>query len=323
MAIKKGTYKVDNGAGYDEIMLKTTAEQVFFSDGQTFEDKLSNGTLKGPTGAKGATGAQGAIGPTGPKGSNGAQGPTGPTGAKGAAGTTGATGAQGPAGPNTVTTTTTTSGFTNGHFIYNNNGKVGAKAITASSIGALGVNDKATSAKTADSISWDNITGKPSSFYTHPTSAGNKHIPTGGSSGQILKWSSSGTATWASQPFATQTTGGLMSPADKESLDNMPQIAAVKYYITNNQQGTVVELPSGFTTKNCIVYSIHEYSESMGALLGPVHRPYEDFGFGPAWDGTSISENKMTISYKNGSYGGNLVFLFQKINIITGIVDKT
>ena len=32
--------------------------------------------------------------------------------------------------------------------------------------------------------------------YTHPTSAGNKHIPSGGSSGQILQWSSDGTAKW-------------------------------------------------------------------------------------------------------------------------------
>lgn len=32
--------------------------------------------------------------------------------------------------------------------------------------------------------------------YTHPTSAGNKHIPSGGSSGQILGWSSAGTAQW-------------------------------------------------------------------------------------------------------------------------------
>ena len=33
--------------------------------------------------------------------------------------------------------------------------------------------------------------------YTHPTSAGNKHIPSGGSNGQVLKYGgSSGTATW-------------------------------------------------------------------------------------------------------------------------------
>lgn len=34
-------------------------------------------------------------------------------------------------------------------------------------------------------------------YYTHPTTSGNKHIPSGGSSGQFLKYSSSGTATWA------------------------------------------------------------------------------------------------------------------------------
>ena len=32
--------------------------------------------------------------------------------------------------------------------------------------------------------------------YTHPTTAGNKHIPAGGSSGQILRWSAAGTAAW-------------------------------------------------------------------------------------------------------------------------------
>lgn len=33
--------------------------------------------------------------------------------------------------------------------------------------------------------------------YTHPTSSGNKHIPSGGSAGQFLKWSADGTAVWA------------------------------------------------------------------------------------------------------------------------------
>ena len=41
--------------------------------------------------------------------------------------------------------------------------------------------------------------------YTHPTSAGNKHIPTGGSAGQFLKYSSSGTATWATPSYTTNT----------------------------------------------------------------------------------------------------------------------
>lgn len=32
--------------------------------------------------------------------------------------------------------------------------------------------------------------------YSHPTSSGNKHIPSGGASGQILRWAADGTAQW-------------------------------------------------------------------------------------------------------------------------------
>ena len=41
--------------------------------------------------------------------------------------------------------------------------------------------------------------------YTHPTGAGNKHIPTGGAAGQFLKYSASGTATWATPSYTTNT----------------------------------------------------------------------------------------------------------------------
>ena len=46
--------------------------------------------------------------------------------------------------------------------------------------------------------------------YTHPTTAGNKHIPTGGSDGQFLKYSASGTAVWA----ADNNTNTQLSTAD-------------------------------------------------------------------------------------------------------------
>jgi len=47
--------------------------------------------------------------------------------------------------------------------------------------------------------------------YTHPTSAGNKHVPSGGSSGQVLVYgNSSGTASWGAVP-------GLSNKADKVS----------------------------------------------------------------------------------------------------------
>lgn len=47
--------------------------------------------------------------------------------------------------------------------------------------------------------------------YTHPTTAGNKHIPSGGSSGQFLKWSASGTATWAADNDTKNTAGSTDS----------------------------------------------------------------------------------------------------------------
>lgn len=43
--------------------------------------------------------------------------------------------------------------------------------------------------------------------YTHPTTSGNKHIPSGGSSGQILRWSSDGTAVWGSDSDTKNTAG--------------------------------------------------------------------------------------------------------------------
>ena len=43
--------------------------------------------------------------------------------------------------------------------------------------------------------------------YVHPTTSGNKHIPSGGTSGQVLKWSADGTATWANDNNTTYTAG--------------------------------------------------------------------------------------------------------------------
>ena len=39
--------------------------------------------------------------------------------------------------------------------------------------------------------------------YSHPTSSGNKHIPSGGAAGQILRWSKDGEATWGNDNNTT------------------------------------------------------------------------------------------------------------------------
>ena len=60
--------------------------------------------------------------------------------------------------------------------------------------------------------------------YVHPDTPGNKHIPSGGAVGQILKNTGDGTVQWedpTSYSNATTTTAGLMSPEDKRKLNGI------------------------------------------------------------------------------------------------------
>ena len=59
------------------------ASQITFNDGETFQDKLDAGTLKGKKGDKGEQGIQGIQGEKGEKGDQGDQGPQGPAGTDG------------------------------------------------------------------------------------------------------------------------------------------------------------------------------------------------------------------------------------------------
>ena len=47
--------------------------------------------------------------------------------------------------------------------------------------------------------------------YSHPTTSGNKHIPSGGSSGQILRWSADGTATWGADNNTATAASNILS----------------------------------------------------------------------------------------------------------------
>lgn len=62
--------------------------------------------------------------------------------------------------------------------------------------------------------------------YTHPSNSGNKHIPSGGSSGKILVWKADGEAQWGDDKDTTpakasSSTDGLMSKEDKAKLDGI------------------------------------------------------------------------------------------------------
>ena len=54
--------------------------------------------------------------------------------------------------------------------------------------------------------------------YAHPTTAGNKHIPTGGASGQILRYSASGTAIWGADNDTITTVNGKTGAITKADI---------------------------------------------------------------------------------------------------------
>lgn len=90
-----------------------------------------------------------------------------------------------------------------------------------------------------DKIALDNLAAYS---YTHPTTSGYKHIPSGGAKDQILRWSSDGTAVWSNEvnttySIATTASNGLMSSTDKSKLDNI-SVDANKTVLNNTVTST-------------------------------------------------------------------------------------
>ncbi len=78
--------------------------------------------------------------------------------------------------------------------------------------------------------------------YSHPTNSGNKHIPSGGSSGQILKWSADGTATWAAE---TNTWRGVQNNLTSTSTDQ--SLSAYQGKVLNDKFGSYTAKSSKVT----------------------------------------------------------------------------
>ena len=72
-------------------------------------------------------------------------------------------------------------------------GKAGTSVATQTANGLMAAADK----KKLDGVAAN------ANNYVHPATAGNKHIPAGGASGQFLKWSADGTAVWAADNNTT------------------------------------------------------------------------------------------------------------------------
>lgn len=88
-------------------------------------------------------------------------------------------------------TTQVTSGAW--HLIYSYDSNTTYSPATQSAQGLMSA---------ADKTKLDGIAAGANN-YVHPTTAGNKHIPAGGATGQILRWSAAGTAVWGTDKDTT------------------------------------------------------------------------------------------------------------------------
>ena len=146
--------------------------------------------------------------------------------------------------------------------------------------GLMGVDDK----KKLDCIA------SGANNYVHPTSSGNKHIPSGGSAGQFLKWSADGTAVWANDnnttySDATQSTHGLMSVNDKKKLDAYPAYSAIQ-----STYATKSEITNMY--KYCGSVASSDKLPTTGQRVGDVYNievasKYGGAGMNVAWNGTA------------------------------------
>lgn len=147
----------------------------------------------------------------------------------------------------------------------------GVTAVTKADITALGIpgqdtdttyNDVTTSAHglmtAADKVKLNGIATNANN-YTHPTSSGNKHIPSGGSSGKVLRWSADGTAVWGDVPSDAIS---ITRAEYNKLLANKTYDPNKYYYVTDDFDSATIINDSASSTSTA--YS----SSKTNALLG-------------------------------------------------------
>ena len=160
--------------------------------------------------------------------------------------------------------------------------------------------------------------------YIHPTTSGNKHIPAGGASGNILRWGSDGTAVWGKE---------VMSESDKKKLEQVKTIVSFSHTFENlTETSTADDIKAEFKKVN---FSDIDVSSDVGLM-------YVLSVYGSAYsDDLSINtDDQIFIGNKsclvNGSYieeGTKTTATLElsyihnpgklRTTIITGTIDET
>ena len=107
--------------------------------------------------------------------------------------------------------------------------------------------------------------------FSHATGTGYNHIPTGGSSGQILKWSSAGTATWADEysyelPTATSSTLGGIKVGENLNISDGVLSADNDVFVAVYNSTTITEIKSAIDAgKNVYAYKLPDQTTMVQA----------------------------------------------------------
>lgn len=168
---------------------------------------------------------------------------------------------------------------------------------------------------TNDSIT---IAAAGGSTYVHPTTAGNKHIPSGGSAGQILSWSADGTAAWedniVSKAIITSGTGeaytatvpGIDSLVSGVSFVMVPHITSTSKTPTLNVNGLGAKNLRRRISNSTMTTTFARYENWLA-----VNRPVRVFYDGTFWIADFTVPNALdlygTVEIEHGGTGGNTV----------------
>ena len=150
--------------------------------------------------------------------------------------------------------------------------------------------------------------------YSHPTTSGNKHIPSGGSSGQILRWSADGTAVWGAD---NNTWRPVETTLTNENLNN---ITSPGFYNAGGGN-TVTNKPSGVEHFGMII--VHRASGSYYTqILFNDTKSWRRFCVNGTW-GSWVEEKLTDTVYTHPSYTAKSSGLYKVTVDATGHVSAT
>lgn len=140
--------------------------------------------------------------------------------------------------------------------------------------------------------------------YTHPTTSGNKHIPAGGASGQILGWSADGTAKWQTAPVSgvssvNKKTGAVELTAEDVGADPKGAASdAIKSLVGAAPEtlDTIHEIADAITENNGAIDAINNAITNK-ADKGHTHTIANVTGLQDVLDNKAASEHGTHVAY--------------------------